>query len=182
MKKIVLSLFILCIALGLSAQDNDSILIQKMETLKTEIGVLKKKQKSLQYQLNQLQKAHKSDLQQSEQRFATADQALKAADAKIAELEEALKASEANTLESITALGAWTKKVIMILGIVLLVLYIILLILVITNRNRIEKDYLKLEAKVDNTKGAVEKEIGELTKRYEEDITALKALVEKGKK
>ncbi len=182
MKRIILSLMALLLTLGISAQTNDSILIEKMDNLKKEIVLLKKKQKSLQSQVYQLQKAHKTDLQQAEEKFASTDEALEACNARITELEDALKTSKENTLESITVLGSWTKKVIMILGIILLALFIVLLILVITNRTRIEKDYMKLEAKVDNTKEAVELEVKEMTKRYEEDITALKALVEKGKK
>ena len=60
--------------------------------------------------------------------------------------------------------------------------YFLHLILIITNRKRLNRDYEKLEAKVDNTKHAIDLEIKNLLQRHEEDMTALKAAVEKGKK
>jgi hypothetical protein len=47
---------------------------------------------------------------------------------------------------------------------------------------RIRKDYLKLEAKVDNSKDAIEKEIRELEKKHEKDLAELRETLEKGKK
>ncbi|MCK4745892.1 MAG: hypothetical protein KAT15_02605 [Bacteroidales bacterium] len=182
MKRIVLSLLIIVLTLSLSAQDTDSLLLEKVNMLKKELTVIKKKNKSLQAQIYKLQKMHAKDLEESEKKFATAEEVHQKYELMLTELDQAIKDSEENTLESMTVLGEWTKKMIMILTIVAAILFLVLLILVITNRRRIEGDYKKLEAKVDNTKEAIDLEIKDMLKRHAEDITALKAVVEKGKK
>lgn len=182
MKRILVSLIVIVFTLGLSAQENDSILLERVGSLKKELGLLNKKHRSLQAKYYQLQKAHEKDLQETKSKFASADESIERNNARTGELEQSLKESEEKTLESLTVLGEWTKKMILILAIVALILFIVLLILIITNRRRIEKAYTKLEAKVDNTKEAIEIEIRDVLKRHEEDITALKSAVEKGKK
>jgi len=79
-------------------------------------------------------------------------------------------------------LGEWIKNMLVILVIVFLVLFTILLVLIITNRNRLSKDYLKLEAKVDNTKDAIDIKMKDVLKKHEEDLATLQAIIEKGKK
>jgi hypothetical protein len=182
MKRIFISLIVLVFTLGLWAQENDSILLERVDVLKKELGVLNKKQRNLQYKLNLLKVAHEKDLQETESAFTVVDESIESNAAKANELDQALKDSEEKTLESLTILGEWTKKAIMILAIAALVLIIVLLILIVTNRRRIEKDYAKLEAKVDNTKEALEIEIRDMLRKHEEEISALKSAVEKGEK
>ena len=182
MKRILVSLFILVFTLGLSAQEMDSLLLEEVEQLKKELTVLKKKNRNLQAKLAKLQKVHEKDLQEAEMKLTSTDEALQKTDARLDEQADALKASEDNTLESLTVLGEWTKKTIMILAVITLVLLILPLILVISNRSRIKKDYIQLESKVDNARDAIEKEIKDVLTRHDEDIAALKTSVEKGMK
>ncbi|HEC41766.1 MAG TPA: hypothetical protein ENI20_02935 [Bacteroides sp.] len=182
MKRIVLSLLILVFTVGLFAQDTDSLLLEKVNMLKSELTIIKKKNKSLQAQIYKLQKTHANDLEETEKKFVTAENTLQKYEQMLAELDQAIKDSEENTLESITVLGAWTKKMHMILAIAVALLFIVLLILVLTNRRGIKRDIVKLEEKVNNTKEAVDIEIKDMLKRYEEDIAALKVVIEKGKK
>ena len=182
MKRLLALLVILSFALGISAQDNDSILLERTDVLKQEIGILKRKSKSLQAQIYKMQNAHKTDMQLAKDEIAAANAEIEKTNANLGGLEKALQESEESALEGLAVLGDWTKKVLSILGIVLCVLFIVLLIMVITNRSRIQKDYLKLEAKVDNAREAVEKDLKEALRKHEEDMLALKAQIEKGKK
>lgn len=182
MKRIVLSFLALIFTLSLTAQLNDTILLEQVESLKKELSSVKKKHNSLQSRVYQLQKAHEKDLGEASSRISSLEKELQSSNNRISEQQEALKVSEENTAEGLKILGEWTKKVILIVGIVALVLFIILLILIITNRRKIEDKYTKLEAKVDNTKDAIELELKEVLKKHEDDITALKALVQKDKK
>jgi len=182
MKRIIFSLFILLFFLGISAQESDSILLEKVDILKKELGTLQKKNKSLQYRIYKLQKAHQTDVEEVTKKLEAADEALEKNNTDISRLAEDLEASEKNAVESLTVLGEWTKKMIMIFALIALVLILVLFILVITNRRRIERDYKKLEAKVDNTKEAIDLEIKNVLMRHEGDITALKDAIEKGKK
>jgi len=143
--------------------------------------MLKKKNRSLQAQIYKMQNAHKADIQGLKDEIAAANAEIEETMTATGGLEVALQESEESTLEGLTVLGDWSKKVITILAIVLCVLFIILLILVISNRSRIQKDFLKLEAKVDNTKESVEQDLKEAMKKHEEDMLALKAQIEKGK-
>ncbi len=182
MKKIIFSLLILVFTLSLSAQETDSLLLEKVNILKKELTLIKKKNKSLQAQIYKLQKVHAKDLEEAEKKFATSDDAMQKHEQMLAGLDQAMKDSEKSTLDSITLLGVWTKKTHMILAIAVAVLFLVLLILVITNRRRIGGEIAKLEEKVDSTTKAVDIEIKEVLKKHEEDITALKSVVEKGKK
>ena len=182
MKRIVVSLLVLLFTLSLSAQETDSILLEKVDMLKKELAVLQKKNKSLQGQVYKLQKGHVKDMDDAEKRFAASDEALQKYELRIAELTQAQKTSEERSLESVTILGEWTKKMIIILAIVSLALILVLLILILTIRRRIDSDYGKLEAKVDNTREDINLEIKNVLKRLEEEISALKTVVEKGKK
>ena len=56
----------------------------------------------------------------------------------------------------------------------------ILLVLIITNRGSIKRANLKLEAKVDNNKEAIDLKFKEVLKKHEEDLAALKASIAKG--
>jgi hypothetical protein len=182
MKRTILSLLILVFTMGLFAQETDSLLLEKVNMLKSELTLIKKKNKSLQAHIYKLQKAHAKDLEETEKKFVTAENTLQKYEQMLAELDQSIKDSEENTLESVTVLGEWTKKMHMILAISVALLFIVLLILIITNRRGIKRDIVKLEDKVDNTKEAVDIEIKDMLKRYEEDIAALKVVVEKGKK
>jgi len=181
MKRLLSLRVILSFAFTLFAQENDSILLARTDMLKKEIGMLKKKNRSLQAQIYKMQNAHKADIQGLKDEIAAANAEIEETMTATGGLEVALQESEESTLEGLTVLGDWSKKVITILAIVLCVLFIILLILVISNRSRIQKDFLKLEAKVDNTKESVEQDLKEAMKKHEEDMLALKAQIEKGK-
>jgi len=182
MKRLLALLVILSFVLCLSAQDNDSILLERTDMLKKEIGILKKKNKSLQAQIYKMQNAHKADMQVAKEEIAAANAEIEEANAALGGLEKELQKSEESIQEGMTMLGDWTRKVLTILGIALCVLFIVLLILVITNRGRIQKDYLKLEAKVDNTRDSLEQDLKEVLSKHEEDMAALKAEIQKGKK
>lgn len=186
MKKIIVALIVLLITLSISAQENDSILLEEVKSLKKELGLLKKKDRSLQSQIYQqkkaFEKAFEKALKNVEQEFAARDESLGKNSARTSELEQVLKVSEEKARTDRTEMAEWTKKMMMILVMVALLFFIVLLILVITNRRRIEKDYLKLEAKVENTREAIDMEIKNILKKHEEDITALKDTAAKGKK
>ncbi len=182
MKRLFSLVLILSFALGVSAQDNDSILLERTDMLKKEIGILKKKNKSLQAQIFKMQKAHKADMLVTKDEFAAANAEIEETNAALVGLKQALLESEESTLEGLAVMGDWTKKVFTILGIALCVLFIVLLILVISNRSRIRNDYLKLEAKVDNARESVEQDLKEVLRKHEEDMLALKAEIENGKK
>jgi hypothetical protein len=182
MKRISVSFLVIMFTLGSYAQESDSLLLLKVESLGRDLQALKKKNKQLTSRVYSLQKAHEKDQQAANEKFAAAGEARKKNSTRLDEQEAAMKASEESTDESISVLGDWTRQVLMILAIVFSVLFLILLILIITNRRRIEKEYTKLESKVDNTKESIELDIKEVLKRHEDDITALKSLVEKEKK
>lgn len=172
----------LLIALCLSAQENDSILLERTDMLKKEITVLQKKTRSLQAQLYKIQKEHKSDMQGVKDKIASLNAGLEETKAAIADLNKALQESEESAVQGLAVMGDWTRKTIAILAVVLGILFIILLLMVITNRSRIQKEYLKLEAKVDNSREALQVELNAALKKHEEDMVALKAQIEKDKK
>jgi septal ring factor EnvC (AmiA/AmiB activator) len=185
MKRYLAVLLILSFALCMSAQDNDSILLERTDMLKKEIGKLKKTSKSLQGQIYRLQKAQKAqnaDLQGVKDEISAVTAEMEELNTAVGELEKALQESEESAVEGLAMLGDWTKKMFIILAIIACILIIILFIMVVTNRSRIQKDYLKLEAKVDNTREAVEKDVREALKKHEEDMVALKAHIDKSKK
>lgn len=182
MKRILVPLFILLFALSLSAQENDSILLEEVKSLKKELGLQKKKTKSLQSKIYKLQKSLEKAIKEREQAFAATDEAMEKNSARTSGLEQALKVSEEQALDSRTTMAEWTKKMMMILAVVALLLFIVLLVLGLTNRKRIDKNYQKLEVKVDNTKEALGLEIRNAMNKHEEDHKALKAEIEKGKK
>ncbi len=182
MKRMLVPLFILLFTLSLSAQENDSILLEEVKSLKKELGLQKKKTKSLQSKIYKLQKTLEEAIKEAEQAFTETDEAMEKNSARSSELEQVLKASEEKALESRTTMADWTKKMMMILALVSLLFFIVLLVLVITNRKRIDRDYQKLEVKVDNTKEALGLEIRSAMNKHEEDHKALKAEIEKGKK
>ncbi len=182
MKRHFVILALLLFALCLSAQDNDSILLERTDMLKKEIGILKKNTRSLQVQINKIQKAHKADMQDTEAAVASLNAGIEETRKAIAELEKAVQKSEESSLEGLAVLGDWTKKMITVLAIVLCILFILLLIMVITSRSRLRKDFLKLEARVENVKESMEVKLNEALKKHEEDMLALTAQIEKGKK
>jgi hypothetical protein len=182
MKKITVSLFILVFTLGLCAQQTDSILLERVDKLKKEVSLLKNKNRSLQSQVYSLKKAHAEDAGKVEEKFTATDEALQKGDARDDDLEKSIQASEDKSLESITMLGDWTKKVVVILAVVLVVLFLVLLILAITGRSRTGKEMKKLEAKVDKAKESIDLEVKEAIKKLEDQISALKEEIEKGKK
>ncbi len=51
------------------------------------------------------------------------------------------------------------------------------MILSIVNRRRINQDYLKLEAKVDNTREGLEREVKEVLKVHENDAEEIRSLI-----
>ena len=182
MKKILIASVILTFSLSLWAQQSDSILLERVDMLKKEVSSLKKQNQNLQAKISRLQKAHQSDLKETNKKFTDADAVTQKISSRIDDLEQSLKESEEKTLESLTVLGDWTKKTILIVAILVVVLFLIVLIFVLANRSKILRNYNKLEAKVDNTRENLEKELNNVLKRNEEDITALKALIEKDKK
>lgn len=182
MKKILISLIVVAVVTGLSAQDTDSLLLVKFEMLKKELVVLKKNNKTLQARIYTLKNSHARDIQEIKETLEASEKSLQQIEQKIEGLTGEIQQAEASSMEGISTLGAWTKKMIMILTIAVAVLFLVLLVLVITNRRRIEGDYRKLEAKVDNTKEAIDLEIKDVLKRHEEDIVALKAGADKNKK
>ncbi len=182
MKRILITFLILALSLGLWAQQSDSILLQRVDVLKKELGVLKKQNQNLQARLSKLQKTYQNDLDKTNKKITDADAATQQIRSRTDELEHSLKESEEKALESVTILGDWTKKMILILAIIAVALFLILLIFVLANRRKILANYQKLEAKVDNTKELIDKQISDVLQRNEEDITALKALIEKDKK
>lgn len=182
MKKFSITLVILSFTLCMSAQDSDSILLERTDMLKKEISSLNKKNNSLQAQINKIQKAHAADMQGAKDEIAAANGAIKENSAAVAGLEKAVQESEDSAVEGLAVLGDWTKKILTVLAILLCALFIILLILVITNRNRIRNEYLKLESRVDNVMESVEVELKNALKKQHEDMAALKAEIQKGKK
>jgi lipopolysaccharide export LptBFGC system permease protein LptF len=182
MKRILIASIILAMALSASAGENDSILLQRVDVLKKEVGALKKQNQNLQARVSQLQKSHQKDLDETHKKQASTDEAIGTINATTTDLEQSIKESGERAMDSVTILGKWTRKMLTVLAVIAVVLFAILLILVLANRKRILGDYTKLEAKVDNTRESVEKQIRDVLKQHEEDIRDLKTLVEKGKK
>ena len=110
MKRILVPCFVLMFTVGLSAQENDSILLEKVKNLKTELSILKKKQKNLQSKVYQLQKVHEADQKKADEALAATDEAIENSNAKTSELKQDMAASEENTLDSLTTLGEWANQ------------------------------------------------------------------------
>ena len=107
-------------------------------------------------------------------------EAIESTNAGLSKIEQVVEENKNQADQEREILGAWAKKMLMILGIVFLVLFVILLVL-ITNRGSIKRANLKLEAKVDNNKEAIDLKFKEVLKKHEEDLAALKASIAKGK-
>ena len=173
---------ILIFCSGLAAQETDSVMLEKVMKLKTEVSKLKSGQKKLSSRITASNKKTDAALDETVEKISGNKDAIGEVDAGLSALEAAVETNRMEGAEERTALGGWAKKMLMILGIISLVLILVLLVLIITNRSRISKDYLKLDAKVDNTRNAIEVEIRDVLKKHEEDIAALKAAIDKAKK
>ena len=173
---------ILIFCSGLAAQETDSVMLEKVMKLKTEVSKLKSGQKKMSSRISASGKKADAAIEETVEKINGNKEALGKVDAGLSALEMVVETNKKEAVEERTVLGDWAKKMLMILGIIFLVLILVLLVLIITNRNRINKDYLKLEAKVDNTRNAIEVEIKDVLKKHEEDLAALKASIDKAKK
>lgn len=176
MKKIIVLLFAGLFGLHISAQVPDSVLIQGLQK---EVKSLKKEARNLRYQVSTLKKIHKEDLEKI--KTAQDENAAKVGDLK-SELDatnETLTGHQQESEDRFASLEAWTKQIIMIVFIVFGVLFILLLILVLLNRSAVKKNFITLEAKVDNVKEEHALAHKELEKKYMEEIGELKKEVGK---
>ncbi|KPL12371.1 MAG: hypothetical protein AMS26_18190 [Bacteroides sp. SM23_62] len=182
MKRIIPFLLLFFFCTGLAAGQIDSTLYEELDKVKKEIMDLNAKVKRLNAADYMIQKDQKSALEELDTQLSGLKGAIDQAGQKTASLDQSLSAHQQDSSDRIDNMEAWSKQMMTILGMVSLLLFILLIILVFTNRKRIRKDYLKLEAKVDNTKDAIEKEIRELEKKHEKDLAELRETLEKGKK
>lgn len=182
MKSILSFMIVLFFCTGLAAQVADSVMQEEVMKLKTEVSGLK----SAHSKLNSKMAASSRKTNASVEELRNQTEAnLKASEgnaAGISSLQQALDDHRTQAAGEQESFGSWVKQMFMIIGIAFLVLFLVLLMLVIINRRRINRDYLKLEAKVENTKEAIETEIRDVLKRHEEDLSSIKASMEKGKK
>jgi len=174
MKKIFLPLLSGLFCLAVSAQTTDSTLIKEVEFMKKEITELKRSGYNHNAMISKLKKTHQEDLESVSAELNENAEKIAAIDSKLNELKAALDEHMSSSGERIDALEKWTKQMVLILFILLGVLFIILLVLIITNRQRIKKEFIKLEAKMDNVKENMEVELNQLMKKHEDDLTALK--------
>jgi len=124
--------------------------------------------------ISKLKKTHQEDLERVSAELNENGERIAAIDSKLNELKATLDEHMSSSGERIDALAKWTKQIVLILFILLGVLFIILLVLIIINRQRIKKEFVKLEAKVDNVKKNMEVELNQFMKKHEDDLTALK--------
>jgi Na+-transporting methylmalonyl-CoA/oxaloacetate decarboxylase gamma subunit len=182
MKTLMSFVVILVFCTGLAAQETDSVMLEKVMKLKTEVSKLKAGQKKLNAKVWASSKETDAALEETAEKITGNKEAIDQLKADLSGLEKTVGANRQEAGEERTALGDWAKKMLMILGVIFLVLILVLLVLIITNRSRINKDYLKLEAKVDNTRDSIEVEIRDVLKKHEDDLASLKAAIDKAKK
>jgi len=183
----ILVVFCFCLSLGaqetsLGAQETDSVMLEKVLQLKSDVSKLKTGQNNLNSKIITSNKNQDVALEETRTAVSENQQAIQAANTKISELNQLVEANKNQTDEERETLAAWVKQMLMIMGIIFLVLFAILLVLIITNRSRINREYVKLEAKVDNTREDIQVKIRDVLKKHEDDLAALKASVDKGKK
>ncbi|MBL7110989.1 MAG: hypothetical protein ISS19_03490 [Bacteroidales bacterium] len=171
MKKLIVILIVCMVGLNVSAQMPDSVLIQE---LKKEVKMLKKEAKGLKYQVSTLKKQHQEDLEKI--KTSLDENAGKVGDLKneLDGTNGALAEHQQSSDERIGVLEAWTKKMLMILIIMFGILFIVLLILVLMNRSAVKKNFIKLEAKVENVKEEHSIAHKELEKKYLAELEELK--------
>ncbi len=180
--KIIASLLIaLCFCLGAGAQESDSVILDAVRNLENEISSLKTGQRRLSSQLVSSSRDQAAALEETNAAVTENRQAIGETEAKVSALEQVVERNKGQADEEREILAGWTRQMLIILAAVFVVLLVILLILIIINRGRIKKDYLKLEAKVDNTRDALELEIKNVMKKHEDDIAALTASGKKPK-
>ena len=156
----------------------DSVLIEKIADLEKQVTRLKNSNWGLQKKL----KTQEEQLADIKENMEAGKLAFEQAQQEIEQLKAELADHQTASDERFTSNENWIKKMFLWLIIILGILFLAVLILSVVNRRRINDDYLKLEAKVDNTKEMIDKQISDVLKRNEEDITALKTLIEKDKK
>jgi len=182
MKKIFLLLLSGLFCLAVSAQTTDSTLIKEIEFIKKEITELKRSGYNHNAMISKLKKTHQEDMESVSAKLNENSEKNAAADSRLNELKAALDEHMNSSGARIDALEKWTKQMVLIQFILLGILFIILLILIITNRQRIKKEFIKLETKVDNVKESMEVELNQLMKKHEDDLTAIKKDLEDKKK
>ena len=178
MKKLIVILIVCLVGLNVSAQVPDSVLIQE---LKKEVKILKKDAKCLKYQVSTLKKQHKEDLEKIKT-------ILDENDGKVGNLKNELDATNGtmaehkqSSEERIVTLEAWIKKMLMILIILFGILFVVLLILLLLNRSVVKKNFIKLEAKVENVKEDHALALKELEKKHVTDLEEIKQELAKKK-
>jgi len=184
MKHKLMVLVISCISVSMLAQVEsmtglaDSVMIEKVADLEKQVSKLKNSSWSLQKKLNQHEEQLNSLKEGIEQGKLSTEQANQA----IEQLKSDLASHQAGTEERFASNEDRVKKMFLWMIIILGALFLVVLILSIVNRRRINEDYLKLEAKVDNTREAIELEVKEVLKNHEKDMEEIKAAIEELKK
>jgi hypothetical protein len=156
-------------------------MLENVMKLRTDVSTLKTAQKRLNSRVVTTSKKTDATLEEIMARVAENQGAIEESNAGISKLEQVVEENKRNADEERETLAGWAKQMLMILGIVLLILIVILLVLILMNKSRSSREHLKLEAKVDNNKQAIESEIRDALKKQDEEIAALKESVSKGK-
>jgi len=182
MKKAMLILFLGLFSFALSAQTTDSLLVKEVEQMKKEISNLKKANSSLKAQISKLKTAFKEDVDEISGNLDDANNKVSANEAQINAVSGDLSNQIGEVKTTSDDLGQWSKKMFMILFVVFGVLFLVLLVFTILNRSRINKNYLKLDAKVDNVSEKFALELKELETKHNEDLDALKKELQEKKK
>jgi len=181
MKRLFLIMLSGLFCLAVYGQTTDSTLIEELKALKKEVVKLQKSSNNHNALLSKLRKTHQDDLKGVEADMNENSEKIAGIDSKQNELEVTLNEHMKSSGERIDTLSKWTKQMVMIQFILFGVLFIVLLILVITNRQKIKNEFIKLEAKVDNVKNNLDIELKQLQKKHEEDLATLKKDLEEKK-
>ena len=178
MKRIITVLISLVVCLAVSAQVPDTLLVKQVKHLEKQAQKLQNSNWSLQKKVKQLEENTdliKKELEQGRASFEKAGQELEA-------VKTSLSQHQADSDTRFTSLEKWSKSTMLWLIIILGALVVVLLVLCLVNRNKMHAGMMKLEAKVDNTRDALELEIKEVKKIHDTDLEGIKKAIDELKK
>ncbi len=181
MKRLILFSLLSFSAVACFAQVLDSTYIEQVEQLKREVAALKKSVKQLKNRDSNLAAKHKEDIEELSLKISESSTAVSDLGSEIETVRTTLEEHQKNSEDRFAANEKWIRQMILILIIVFGVLFLLLLIFVFINRSKINKAYIKLDAKVDNIKGAIELKINQLQKTHEDDLADIKKKIEEKK-
>ena len=178
MKYIVSFITVLYFGLNLSAQETDSALLEEVVKLRIEVAKLESGQRKLNSKIVTSSREHDVELEELRAEIAKNRHSLEEVKTRISELKQVVGDNKTRADEKLESVEGQLKRLLGILGIVLIILIVILFLLVISNRSRIGRRYLALEAKTDNDKKSFESEIRNVQKKHDEDLESLRSAID----